>query len=267
MKARLRNVDPSLPLAGVSVVVTRPAAASASMKRRIALLGGTAVGLPGTSVRAVSAQNVARAALRAARDADFAIFVSPNAVRYAYALIPPLRFERATRICAVGEGTARALQRRGIRDVLWPRARQDSEGLLALPELYSPRGRKVAFIGAPQGRDLMPRELQARGARISHAEVYRRSGPRFDVRHFDALTTAAPPLFVQLTSVESIVNLRAALADDLFAKLVEGEAIVSSARIAAAARAAGWRRVHRAASAANEDLLAATVSALAQHRL
>lgn len=267
MTSRHAPARPTLALAGATVVVTRPTAAAASLKRRITELGGRALGLPGTSLRGADDVDAAKSALRAARTADFVIFASPNAVRHAFALLPDLRFARTCRVCAVGAGTTRALLRRGLGDVRWPRERQDSEGLLALPEFAALRGRRVVIIDAPQGRELLPGELLRRGAaQVSRIHVYRRTAPRFDSRHFDALAAAAAPLFVQMSSAESIAHLRERLPPALFAKLAAADAVVSSARIADTARAAGWRRIHLAASAGTADMLDAVKRAFARRR-
>ncbi len=263
---RPRQVRPPLPLAGETVVVTKPAASSAPLKRRIVALGGRALSLPGSSVRGVADVAKARASLRAARTVDFVIFVSPSAVRHAFAIAPNLRFARTARVCAIGAATARALRRRGQREVLWPRARQDSEGLLALSAFAALRGRRVVIVDAPHGRDLLPRELRARGAKVSHAHVYRRAPARLDRRHFDALAAAKAPLFMQLSSVDALANLRARLPDPLFARLTVGGAVVSSERIAHAVYAAGWSCVQVAASAGSSDMLAATLTALTAQR-
>src|SRR5258708_39751929 len=94
----------ALPLAGASVVVTRPASSAAALKRQIIALGGTAIGLPGIGVRSAHDPDAARRGLRASRAQDCVVFTSPNAVRYAYALTPNLRFARATQVCAIGSG-------------------------------------------------------------------------------------------------------------------------------------------------------------------
>jgi len=236
------------------------------MKRRIAALGGAALALPGLSVRGVADARPARAALRALA-ADDVVFVSPSAVRHAFGLVPRLRFRSGTRVCAVGAATARALARRGVREVLWPRARQDSEGLLALAEFAQMRGRQVVLIDAPGGRELLPDTLQARGARVRRLHVYARGPARLDRRHFAAIAAAGAPLVTQLSSLEALANLRSQLPEPLFARLTAGDAVVSSERIAVAARAAGWRRIERAASAGLADMLDATVATLARHRL
>lgn len=255
------------PLTGATVIVTRPAASAAGLKRRVAALGGTALGLPGVAVRASEDATAVRVALRNARAADVAIFISPNAVRHAFALLPKLRFARTTLICAVGSATAQALARRGVHGVIRPTDRQDSEGVLALPQLARLRRRRVVLIGAPGGRELLSQTLRTRGASLQPIHVYRRAPPRWNRRHAAALENAAPPLLTLLSSSEVLANLARGLASPLFAKLAAGECIVSSLRLAEAARAAGFGRVHIAASAGTADMLIAAENALAHHRL
>jgi uroporphyrinogen-III synthase len=265
--SRARLIQAEGALAGASVIVTRPAASAAPLRRGIRALGGVPVGLPGSVLRAAPDRAAIHGALMAARDADVAIFVSPAAVEFAFAVLPKLRFSRATRVCAVGAATARALTRRGIRGVVWPRDRQDSEGLLALPELHSLRGRRVALIGAPGGRELLAQTLRDRHARLAHIEVYRREAPRYSTRQLAALEQAPAPLFLLVSSAEALANLRASLPLHLFARLAAGDIVVSSERLAQLARVSLFANVHVAAGPASTDLLNATRAALARHRL
>ena len=263
-RARLR--DGIGPLAGATLVVTRPSASAQTLKRRIRALGGGALGLPGVTLRANADPTSARAALATARDADIVIFVSPAAVRFAYTL-RSLRFARSTLVCAIGSATARALQRRGVSRVLWPAHRQDSEGLLELPELKRLRGKRVLLIGAPGGRELLTQTLRARRAKVTPAHVYARAAPRFTRAQQAALEQAPLPLVTLLSSAETLANLRATLPLDLFARLAAGELVVSSERLAAAARTSLFGNVHVAASALPAALLDAAIGALARHRL
>ena len=98
-----RLIENTGSLAGASVIVTRPAATAADLRRRVRALGGNPLGLPGMLLRA-NADVAAKKTLAAARAADIAIFVSPAAVKFAFLLNPKLRFAR----CAVGAATARA---------------------------------------------------------------------------------------------------------------------------------------------------------------
>ena len=260
-------IESSRPLAGAGVIVTRPAASAGALRRRIRALGGEPVGLPGSVLRAAPDRAAIRAALMAARDADVAIFVSPAAVKFAYAALPKMRFSRTTRVCAVGAATARALQRRGIRNVTWPRERQDSEGLLALPQLGNLRARRVALVGAPGGRELLAQTLRARRARLARIDVYRREAPRFSARRLAALEQAPAPWLLLVSSAEALANLRVALPLRLFARLAAGDIVVSSERLAKLARASLFANVHVARGPAPADLLNAARVALARHRL
>lgn len=249
-----------LPLAGASVLITRPAGTAATLAAKVRALGGRAVSLPGLSLCAVADAGAARTALRAALAADIAIFTSPAAVRFA-ARLASLRRAPHCRVCAVGHGTARALHRHGIDEVAVPAASQDSEGLLALPLLSQVRGCRVVLVGAPGGRGMLARELQARGAHVGHAHVYRRMAARLDRRHLDAVRHLRGEGYMLLSSGKALDHLRAGLPDGAWRQVVAGSAVVSSERLADAARTAGFTRVCVARSALAADMLARTVEA------
>jgi len=258
---------PAGPLAGASVIVTRPSGTAAALRRRVQALGGNAVGLPGISLRAAQDTVRVRKQLRAAQSADIVIFTSPAAVRFAFALFPRLRLRRATQVCVPGSGSARALQRHGVKNAVYPAGRRDSEGLLALPLFARLRNRRVALIGAPGGRDLLPRELRARGAHVDFVNAYERARPRLDRRHLRALEVAPTPLVSLFSSADALTNLHAVLSPALFAHLAAHDGVVSSARIAEIARTLGFTRVHVAASAEPADLLDRACIVMALHRL
>ena len=261
-----RLLPASGPLSGASVILTRPSGTTRALQRRVRALGGTPFDLPGTALRKATDAHAAKLALGAARDADLVVFSSPAAVRFAFALWPELRFARRAQVCAMGAATARALQRRGVRDVLHP-PRQDSEGLLALPSFARLRGRRVALVGASGGRDLLPQTLNKRGAHIERVHVYERALPRFAARRLAALAELPSPLVTLASSADALANLRKVLPQALCARLCAGEIVVSSARLAAAAQAHGFANVHVAASPAPRDLVETAQFALARHRL
>ena len=238
-------------LGGRTVVITRPAGTAASMARRVRARGGVPMLLPGLSLRGVSDQAVARAALQHALADDLLIFTSPAAVAFAAALSPLLS---SATVLAVGQGTASALQRHGMR-VAWVPARQDSEGLLDHPALREPAGKRVALIGAPGGRGLLGEQLATRGAQLRELHVYRRVAPRLDRRHVDALLQLPTSALILLSSAEALSHLCRLLPPPALARLLATTAVVSSERLAAAASAAGFGRVMRAESALSADLL------------
>lgn len=234
------------PLKGVRIAITRPAGTGAALANRVRALGGTPLLLPGSSLRATTAARTARASLRKALACDAVIFTSPAAVKFARRL-GTLR-SRAI-VLAPGSGTQRALLHAGYKQPIAP-AREDSEGILALPVLRNVRGKRIGIVGAAGGRGLLDRELIARGAEVIHAHVYQRGPARLDRRHADALRrNARAPLYVLLSSAEALANIVTSLPDDALRALLRGTAVASSARLVAAARKAGFARVLRAESA------------------
>lgn len=243
------------PLAGTRIAITRPVGSGAALARRVRALGGEALLLPGSRLRACPDAAAARAGLRTALGAAVVIFTSPAAVRFAAALT---RLDTGARVLAPGSGTATALQRAGVTAV-HPQ-REDSEGLLALPALQCVRGQHVALVGAAGGRGLLERELAARGARVSLAYVYQRAPARLDRRHAAALLRHPErALFVLLTSAQALTHILAALPPAARTALLAGTAIGSSGRLLDAARAAGFAQAWPAASAHADDLLAAVL--------
>jgi uroporphyrinogen-III synthase len=248
-------------LRGVTVLVARPVGRGASIAERVRMLGGDAIHLPTASLRVTDTPAQARAVLARAHAAHATVFTSATAVKFASAVAPDLDFA-TMRTIAVGPSTARALAWRGAEPIL-PSLRFDSEGVLALPELSNVRGRRVVIVTAPGGRDEMARTLMARGARVEHALVYRRTLPRWHARHHEALRELEPPCALVVSSAEAIAALGLLAGDEGFALLKRVPAFAGSARVAQALRRAGFRGgIHVARSALAHDL----VEALAAQR-
>lgn len=247
-------------LHGRIVVITRPSDSAASMVRLVRAAHGVPVRLPGLALRGLD-DAFTRQALGEALRASRIIFSSPAAVRHAQALQSIADTDGAPErmVIGVGQGTARALRRAGIMAPRVP-PRQDSEGVLGLPELQRLHERTVALIGAPGGRGLLREQLAARGAIVHEAYVYRRVPPRLDRRHVDAVRRLPADACVLWSSAEAMAQLQQQLPGDAWAHLCSLVAVVSSERLGAAARAAGFVRRVTARSALPDDLLDAAAA-------
>jgi uroporphyrinogen-III synthase len=167
------------PLHGRAVLVTRPVQQAAKLARSIAESGGEPVLFPALAIEAPSDPALALQVLARLSTFDLAIFVSPNAVEQAFGLLPaPWPVNVAA--TALGEGTAAALRRHGVAQVLVPVDGSDSEGLLAHASLRNVHGKRIAILRGEGGRDLLVEELRRRGADVSYAECYRRTRPAAD---------------------------------------------------------------------------------------
>ena len=222
------------------------------MARQVRALGGHPLLLPGLSVRGVD-DAATRASLAEALRDDVVVFSSPAAVRFA-ARLQLLR--TGATVLAVGQGTARALRRQGVRVVAAPSKRQDSEGLLDLPIWADLGPCRISLIGAPGGRGVLRDQLATRGS-LREVQVYRRAPPRLRASHWNSLHELRSDACVLLSSAEAMENLRELAPAAAWRQLTSLMAIVSSDRLALAAKTAGFERIHVAASANAADLLAA----------
>jgi uroporphyrinogen-III synthase len=249
-------------LAGLGVLVTRPAHQAARLAQRIEAAGGRAILFPALEI-APPEDPVAVARVIARLDEfDFAIFISPNAVQRALPLIrargalPP-----GLRLVAVGEGTARALAAAGEGTVLAPAGRFDSEALLALPELQAVAGRRILIFRGAGGRELLGDTLRARGAHLEYAECYRRVRPQADPGGLIARWRRGEVQVVTATSVETLRNLHDMLGEAGRALLLDTPIVVAGERQAAACRELGFRHAPLLAASARDDALLAALSA------
>ncbi|AXS80946.1 uroporphyrinogen-III synthase [Dechloromonas sp. HYN0024] len=168
------------PLAGKTIVVTRPQAQAAPLAEAIAKVGGTALIFPLLEISpAADSAPLVEAAARL-EDYALAVFISPNAVEHALPVLLADKAWPASLIpAAVGQGTVKTLAAHGVMDCIAPTERFDSEALLALPELSAERvgGRRIAIFRGDGGRELLAETLRQRGATVDCITAYQRSGP------------------------------------------------------------------------------------------
>lgn len=251
------SAAPRLPLSGRVVLVTRPAGQAAPLCRAVEALGGEVLVLPTIEIAAVP-QAAARVRAALESGVDVAVFTSANAARIAWPMLAadgPV--PRA--VAAVGEGTATALRACGAPAVQVPGESADSEGLLALPLLSAPAGRRVAIFTGEDGRALLAEALGARGARVEVVPVYRRVLPPPPDAMVVARIRGGGVHAVTVSSAEGGRNLRALLPADAAAIVARLPHVTTHGRIAAALQSAGVATVFVAPG--GDDALAAALGA------
>ncbi|BAO30773.1 uroporphyrinogen-III synthase [Sulfuritalea hydrogenivorans] len=233
-----------MPLTGRHVVVTRPAGQAAHFATALTEQGAIPVLYPVLEIRDIEdAGPVLDAAIRL-DSFDLAVFVSPNAIEKALALILPRRsWPAALRVAALGKSSERELARNGIHDVISPPLRFDSEALLELPELTDVAGKRVIIFRGNGGRDVLGDTLKARGASIEYVACYRRARPQTDPAPLLKLWEQGRLDAVTLTSSEGLRNFFDMLGHLGQAWLKKTPAFVPHVRIAAQAQALGLTNV------------------------
>ncbi len=235
---------PGARLQGRRIVVTRPAGQNERLAALIRAAGGEPIVFPVLEI-ADPADPRALAAAADRLDAyDLAVFVSPSAVERAMRAIRARRgWPAGLKAAAVGPGSAQALHRHGVTEVIVPADRFDSEGLLARPELAAVAGRRIVVFRGAGGRELLGDTLRSRGATVDYVECYRRVRSEVDpaplVRAWDRGEVDA----VTVSSSEGLHNLFELLGEPARERLRRTPLFAPHARVAAAARALGCERV------------------------
>ena len=236
-------------LHGRGIVITRPLEQGRALAALIEREGGRAIAFPVIDILDVVDASKLNALIDRLDAFDAAIFISPNAVTKAMQAITARRtFPKDLRVAAIGAGSARELERRGVRQVIVPKARYDSEALLDLPELEDVAGKRIVIFRGDGGRPLVGDTLTARGATVEYAECYRRVKPTADVTPLLDAWARGEIDGVVATSSEGLRNLHEMLGDAGRSALAGTPLFVPHPRIAQTARELGLTHIVTTAS-------------------
>jgi len=229
-------------LAGRGVVVTRPASQVGGLASLIENRGGRALVFP--LIEIVPQYSAALdAVLRRLSGFDWAIFISPNAVRHGLAASGKLgNWPASVRVVAIGTGTRRALEAEGMTGIVAPPGLADSEALLAMSEFKHPHGQKFLIFRGEGGRELLAQTLRFRGADTEYAECYRRSKPDTDMRPLLSRWAAGEVDAISISSGESLANFVRLAGGEGLRLLEKTPLFVPHARVGEQAAALGLTR-------------------------
>jgi uroporphyrinogen-III synthase len=229
------------PLTGVGVLVTRPAHQAGALAEKIRAAGGNPVLFPVLEILDIADPHPLLELIGRLDEFDLAIFISPNAVNKALSLIQANReIPSGLKFSAVGQGTVAALQKFGIRSVIAPTKRFDSEALLEMAELKEVAGKRVVIFRGDGGRQLLGQTLIERGAKLEYAECYRRAKPVADVAPLLEGLVDGRLKAVTMTSSEGLRNLFDMIGTSAQAWLTRIPLFVSHERIARSAEKLGF---------------------------
>ncbi len=215
------------PLAGVGVLVTRPAAQAGELVSAIEAAGGRPIAFPVIEIAPRDPQRI-QADLSGRDDPDIAIFVSRNAVEHG------LAWSGDAAIAAVGPATAAAIEGAARVVDIRPASGFDSESLLEEPALKDVRGKTVRIIRGNGGRELLATTLRERGANVDYLEVYARRMPDYAEPRIEAIgrqLESGEIGAVVVMSVESFDNLLALLAESWRGALATTRLVTPASRV------------------------------------
>ncbi|MFT5757726.1 MAG: uroporphyrinogen-III synthase [Alteromonadaceae bacterium] len=160
----------------LKVLITRPEKPARVLAQNLAHLGISTICQPMFDYQKTASSEKTQALLRTFHQ-PILIFVSAAAVEFADKIMPLAQWPH-TKIIAVGKATTMALKTLGVT-VICPQ-QQDSDGLLALPELNAVKKQTIVIVRGDGGRELLADTLQQRGANVHYIESYQRIWRTFD---------------------------------------------------------------------------------------
>jgi len=164
------------PLAGRTVLVTRPQGQAQRLTRALAAQGARTVEVPAICIQPPDSWEPLDAAIRRG-DYDWVIFTSANGVRSFWERVEACGrgadwFE-GRRVAAIGPETAKLLESRGVKVDLVP-DEYVAEALVACLRDATPLpGRRVLLPRAEVARDVLQEALRAEGAVVDQVVAYR----------------------------------------------------------------------------------------------
>ncbi len=231
-------------------VVTRPAAQAGDWVQTLRAAGLDAQALPLIDIAPAPDQAAVRAAWQGLRAHALVMFVSANAVQHFFAARPDAAagWPAGVLAAAAGPGTAAALVQAGVpaAQCVSPPAdapAYDTETLWDSLRQQAWAGHSVLIVRGDGGRDWLADTLRAHGAQVQFVCAYQRQPPQPDAagRALLARALLAPASQLWLfSSSEAVAHLCALLPG---ARWTETAALATHARIAQAAREAGFGRV------------------------
>lgn len=253
------------PLAGITVLVTRPAHQADELCRLVTDAGGQALRWPALSIEPPSDRAHAETVATGLEQFDLAVFVSPNAVEHAVtARGGPL--PASLPVAAVGPATAEALRSAGAERVIAPTKGFDSEALLESAELADVAGKRIAILRGDTGRELLAETLRERGATVEVVEVYRAVPAKRPAARVAAKLKRAEVDAVLCTSGRGLSALVDASDGKTRAGLVGAQLVVASARMVQLAESLGFKDP-LVAPAPGDRALVDTLTAWARDRM
>ena len=245
-------------LEGKTIWIARPAGQAEDITKRIEQAGGQAFVMPVMDIIPCEASPKDIQQVQNLDHFQQVIFLSTNAVKYGLELLAHYwpQWPVGIQWWAVGQVTADAIKSYGI-NAQTPNRQFSSEGLIEAIGVNQLLDQKMLIVRGVNGRNLLPDTLQAKGAKITLLEVYKRqvANPGEEQRQKLVNFIKNDQLSAMLvTSVEALENAGSIAADHKL-PIKNIPLVVISERIADAAVKLGFEYVHVAQGMESNEIM------------
>lgn len=257
-----------LPLFGKRIVVTRAREQAGELLEALEELGADTIAIPALEIRRPKSWEPLDGTIRRLEKFDYLLVTSVNGVRNFLARLAAcgrdVRDLKGLTIGAIGPATAAEFARTGIKVDFVPREYR-AEGLLDALPAGSMRGKAVLIPRARVARDLVPKVLADRGARVQVVEAYETLAPEISPEKMRELLTPVPHA-VTFTSSSTANHFAKMLGERSISKVLSGAAIASIGPVTSGALQKLGLRVDIEAKESTIGALAQALTDYFQHK-
>lgn len=218
-----------LPLSGKRIVVTRAREQAGELCDALEDLGAQAIEIPTIEIRDPASWEPLDNAVRRLEEFHYLLVTSANGVRSFLRRLAAcgldVRDLNGLEIGAIGPATAAEFARTGVKVDFVPKKYQ-GEGLLEALAGRDLKGKSFLIPRAKVARDLVPRALVERGARVEVVEAYETVVPEFPPGELDRLLSP-PPDVITFTSSSTVKHFARLLGDRPIDRVLAGAAVAS----------------------------------------
>jgi uroporphyrinogen III methyltransferase / synthase len=231
------------PLAGKTILITRPLAQSKEMTLLVEQLGARAVHCPTIEVVEPSNWDAVDAAINQLAAYNWIIFTSANGAVFFFHRLAEKSGDVVSSmsnpvVCAIGPATAKAIENAGVHvDVI--AADSKAEGALrAIIEHAGGeskiRGLRFLIPRARIAREVLPVELGRLGARVDAVETYQTVKPDTDIENIIRLLNEAAVDAITFTSSSTVANFAALVGAENLSSLLQNTLVACIGPVTAA---------------------------------
>ena len=244
-------------LDNLGVVVTRPEKQARELAQLVERLGGRATSFPALEISPVPNTQPVLERLKRLAIADWAIFISVNAVEFGLELIDAVPTDLSkTRVASIGNATASALESHRVPVDLKCPPPAGSESLLSTTAMRTVRGLRIFIFRGMGGRELLKQTLQDRGAMVEYIECYQRGRAQSDANDLARIHRDGGAEVIVASSVDGLQHLVQMIRNQGHEHILGTGLVVIGERQLTAAHNLGWLgKVLMADDASNQSIL------------
>jgi uroporphyrinogen III methyltransferase/synthase len=218
-----------LPLFGKRIAITRTREQAKDLRDQLAALGALVIEIPTIEIRNPASWEPLDDAIRRLEDFDYLLVTSVNGVRNFLARLRAcgrdVRDLKGLKVGAIGPATAGEFAKTGIKVDLMPDEYR-AEGLLESLGKDDLHGKAFLIPRAKVARDLVPKVLTQKGARVEVVEAYETAVPERSAEELHKLLKPLPDV-ITFTSSSTAVNFSRLIGETNVARTLKGVAIAS----------------------------------------